>query len=87
LWNLTKNISKINQICNRERKTSQFLCQKIAKFARKKRHTAHHQAFIKQGTTYVVNLGVHLRIFQKLFNGFEGEDKNNFTCTHFLQIH
>jgi hypothetical protein len=80
LWNLTKNISKINQICNRKRKTSQFLCQKIAKFTRKKRHTAHHQAFIKQGTTYV-NLGVHLRIFKKLFNGFKGEeedDKNNF---------
>jgi hypothetical protein len=55
----------------------------------KKKNTA-HQAFIKQGTTYV-NLGVQLRIFFfKLFNGFEGggeEDKNNFTCNHFLQIH
>jgi hypothetical protein len=27
-----KNIRKINQICNRERKFSQFLCQKVTKF-------------------------------------------------------
>jgi len=40
-----------------------------------KKNTPHHQAFIKQGTTYVVNLGGSFKNFLKLFDGLLFNEK------------